>query len=75
MIDYFVKALPLIIIRWAVADPSIWVHCLGKHQPVPFQLAHLTLIPAQNPVDFIFAMLIITVNAIMASTADFFTAA
>ena len=21
--------------RWSVADPSIWVHCLGKHQPVP----------------------------------------
>ena len=61
--------------RWGVADPSIWVHCLGKHQPVPVQLALLTLIPAQNPVDFIFAMLIFTVNAIMASTADFFTVA
>ena len=21
-----------------VADPSIWVHCLGKHQPVPFSV-------------------------------------
>ena len=73
MIDYFVRALPFIIIRWRVADPSIWVHCLGKHQPI--QLAHLTLIPDQNPVDVIFAMFIITVNAIMASTADFFTAA
>ena len=24
--------------RWGVADPSIWVHCLGKHQPVPFSV-------------------------------------
>ena len=25
--------------RWGVADPSIWVHCLGKHQPVPVSVS------------------------------------
>ena len=25
--------------RWGVADPSIWVHCLGKHQPVPISVS------------------------------------
>ena len=24
---------------WGVADPSIWVHCLGKHQPVPVSVS------------------------------------
>ena len=72
MIDYFVRALPLIIISVGVSlipvsGFIVW-ESINRFQ---FQLAHLTLIPAQNPVDFIFAMLIFTVNAIMASTADF----
>ena len=25
--------------RWGVADPSIWVHCLGKHQAVPISVS------------------------------------
>ena len=25
--------------RWGVADPTIWVHCLGKHQPVPVSVS------------------------------------
>ena len=62
--------------RWGVADPSIWVHCLGKHQPVPVSFSSSNPNSGQNPAaNFNFAMLIITVNAIMASTADFFTVA
>ena len=55
MIDYFVRALPLIMINVGVSlipvsGLIVW-ESINRFQ---FQVAHLSLIPAQNPVDFIF---------------------
>ena len=61
--------------RWGVTDPSIWVHCLGKHQSVPFSVSSSNPNSGPKCSRFHFALLIITVNAIMASTANFLTVA